>query len=44
MAGYTRQSAASIISGADITAAIFNAEFNQLQAAFNGTTGHGLLR
>lgn len=41
MAGYTRQSAASIIAGANVTAAIFNAEFNQLQAAFNGTTGHG---
>ena len=41
MAGYTRQSAATIIAGANVTAAIFNAEFNQLQAAFNGTTGHG---
>ena len=41
MAGYTRQSSATIIAGANITAAIFNAEFNQLQSAFNGTTGHG---
>ena len=41
MAGYTRQSSATIIAGANVTAAIFNAEFNQLQAAFNGTTGHG---
>lgn len=41
MAGYTRQSSATIIAGANVTAAIFNAEFNQLQSAFNGTTGHG---
>ena len=40
MAGYVRQSASNIITGATITAAIFNAEFNQLQAAFDGTTGH----
>lgn len=41
MAGYVRQSAASIIAGAAITAAPLNAEFNQLQSAFNATTGHG---
>lgn len=38
--GYTRQSAASIVSAATITAAIFNAEYNQLQSAFNASTGH----
>ena len=41
MAGYTRQSAASIVALAEITAAPLNAEFNQLQSAFNATTGHG---
>lgn len=40
MAGYTRQSAASIITGADILAAPLNAEFNQLLAAFDGSSGH----
>jgi len=40
MAGYTRQSAASIVALAQITASPLNAEFNQLQSAFNGTTGH----
>ena len=40
MAGYTRQSTASIINGSPITAPPFNAEFNQLLAAFNATTGH----
>ena len=40
MAGYTRQSAASIINGENITAPPINAEFNTLQDAFNGTTGH----
>lgn len=40
MAGYTRQSVADIINGADITAPPLNAEFNQLAAAFNATTGH----
>ena len=40
MAGYTRQSVASIINGANITAPPLNAEFNQLLAAFNGSTGH----
>lgn len=38
--GYTRQSAASMITGATITAAIFNAEFNQLASAFDSTSGH----
>ena len=40
MATYTRQSAASIITGAEVIAAPLNAEFNQLQAAFHATTGH----
>lgn len=40
MAGYTRQSIADIINGANITAPPLNAEFNQLQSAFHGTTGH----
>lgn len=40
MAGYTRQSVASIINGANITAPPLNAEFNQLLAAFSGSTGH----
>lgn len=40
MAGYTRQSVADIINGANITAPPLNAEFNQLSAAFNGSTGH----
>ena len=41
MAGYTRQSVSQIINGADITAPPLNAEFNQLLAAFEATTGHG---
>ena len=41
MAGYTRQSTSSIINGANITAPPLNAEFNQLLAAFSGSTGHG---
>jgi len=40
MAGYVRQSAASIITGETVTAAPLNAEFNQLVAAFHATTGH----
>jgi hypothetical protein len=40
MSGYIRQSVADIINGANITAPPLNAEFNQLAAAFNGTTGH----
>ena len=41
MAGYVRQSAASIVNGTAITAAPLNAEFNQILAAFNATSGHG---
>ena len=40
MAGYTRQSVADIINGANITAPPLNAEFNRLASAFNNTTGH----
>lgn len=38
--GYTRQSAADIVTGANITAAPLNAEFNAIQSAFNSSTGH----
>ena len=41
MAGYTRQSISQIQNGSDITAPPLNAEFNQVAAAFNATTGHG---
>ena len=40
MAGYTRQSTASIINGENITAPPLTAEFNQLAAAFNLSSGH----
>ena len=40
MAGYTRQSAAQIVSGEVISAAPLNAELNQVLAAFNNSTGH----
>lgn len=40
MAGYTRQSVGDIINGLEITAPPLNAEFNQILAAFNGTSGH----
>lgn len=40
MAGYTRQSLASIIPGAEVQAGPLNVEFNQLQSAFAGLTGH----
>lgn len=38
--GYTRQSVADIVDGNTITAAPLNAEFNALQSAFDGTSGH----
>lgn len=38
--GYTRQSSAAIASGQPLTSAPVNNEFNQLQAAFDGTSGH----
>ena len=40
MAGYTRQSAASIVNGSAITAPPLNAEFNQVLAALASSTGH----
>jgi hypothetical protein len=40
MTGYTRQSVADIINGAEITAPPLNSEFNQLTSAFNGAAGH----
>lgn len=39
--GYVRQSAASIASGQSVASAPVNAEFNQLQSAFSGGSGHG---
>ena len=39
MAGYTRQSIADIINEI-LLHPPFNAEFNQLQSAFDGNTGH----
>jgi len=41
MAGYTRQSNATIVNGAAITAPPLNAEFNQITAAFAAASGHG---
>lgn len=38
--GYTRQSLADIQPGQDIAAGPINAELNQIQSAFNATTGH----
>lgn len=38
--GYTRQSAGSIITGATILASHFNNEYNQLNSAFDNTSGH----
>lgn len=40
MAGYVRQSAATIQDGEDVIAGPLNAEFNQLQSAFDAATGH----
>lgn len=38
--GYVRQSSAQIVTGEVVEASPLNAEFNTLQSAFNGTTGH----
>lgn len=38
--GYTRQSASQIASGQQVASAPVNNEFNQLQSAFSGTSGH----
>ena len=40
MAGYTRQAGADIVNGEEVTAPPLAAEFNQIQAAFHGSTGH----
>ena len=40
MAGYTRQAAANIATGSVIDADDFNDEYNQIQSAFNASTGH----
>lgn len=40
MAGYSRQSAAQIVNGEIVSAPPLNAEFNQVLAAFNASTGH----
>lgn len=40
MAGYTRQAAANITTGSVIDADDFNDEYNQIQSAFNASTGH----
>jgi len=40
MAVYTRQAAANITTGSVIDAADFNDEYNQVQSAFNASTGH----
>lgn len=40
MSGYTRQSVAQIQNGEVVEAAPINAEFNALQGAFNGSSGH----
>src|SRR5678810_258179 len=38
--GYTRQAAANIAAGLTIQSADLNAEYNQIQSAFDGTAGH----
>jgi len=40
MAGYTRQSAATIVDGQIVNASDHNAEYNAIQGAFNASTGH----
>jgi hypothetical protein len=40
MAGYTRQAASNIATGSVIDADDFNDEYNQIQSAFNASTGH----
>jgi len=40
MAGYTRQATANITTGSVIDADDFNDEYNQIQSAFNASTGH----
>ena len=40
MAGYTRQATANIATGSVIDADDFNDEYNQIESAFNASTGH----
>ena len=40
MAGYTRQATANIVTGGVIDAADINNEYNQVESAFNASTGH----
>ena len=40
MAGYTRQATANIATGSVIDADDFNDEYNQVESAFNASTGH----
>ena len=40
MAGYTRQASGNIQTGSIISATDFNAEYDQVEAAFNASTGH----
>jgi len=40
MAGYTRQASGNIQTGSVIRATDFNDEYNQVEAAFNASTGH----
>lgn len=40
MAGYTRQASGNIQTGSVISATDFNAEYDQVEAAFNASTGH----
>ena len=40
MAGYTRQAQANIATGSVIDADDFNDEYNQIESAFNASTGH----
>ena len=40
MAGYTRQATSNIVTGGVIDAADINNEYNQVESAFNASTGH----
>ena len=40
MTGYTRQSSANMVTGNTMYASDFNNEFNAIQSAFDGNTGH----
>ena len=44
MAGYVRQSAATIIPGANITSSPLNSEFNKLVEVFNVSSGHSRVK